>query len=320
MPTKINWTDETWNPIIGCSKVSAGCDNCYAEKMAIRLSSIESTKIYKNVVVNGAWSGLTVFVQDQLLKPAKWKKPRKIFVCSMGDLFHESIPFPWIDAVFSVMSDNDQHIYQVLTKRPKRMAKFYKWKKLQCGIPWQAKDNVWLGVTVEYSDHIGRIIDLLDIPAKIHFLSLEPLLGPLQISPALHVGTCCENENVINWVIAGGESGSNARPMHPEWVRSLRDQCKHAAVPFFFKQWGAWYTDWFNITTTEPIHKMFADFRQWTQKLWVKKGDACIDMDGKLCKCGGDLETATYPVAIMQKTGKDGNTLDGRKHEEFPKS
>ena len=338
MSTKIEWTNETWNPIIGCSKISEGCKNCYAERMAGRLSNITKTAYYLKVVeqnrpallvIKGLpkWNGETQFINQQLLKPTQWKKPRKIFVCSMGDLFHESIPFEWIDVVFSIMSDIDQHIYQVLTKRPFRMQQFYDWKAKQLGVKWQAKDNVWIGVTVESQEQVYRILPLLKVPSKIRFISCEPLLSNIDLYPWLdeYIGPSETGHNDwlngLNWVIVGGESGPEARPMHPEWVRSLKNQCKISGTPFFFKQWGEWYTDWLNIQTKEPVFKMYPNYQKFQQKLWVRKGDSCIDMNGKICKNGGDMKTASYPVAIMQKIGKQksGVILDGKEYKQFPK-
>jgi len=261
---KIGWLNlpgykgETWNPIIGCSKVSAGCENCYAERMAVRLSGIEKTAYYSMVTCRTAhtlptaWTGRTELIQSQLTKPLKWKKPRVIFVCSMGDLFHENTSFEDINAVFSVMSDCDQHIYIVLTKRAKRMVEFFEWKKKQHGINWQPKNNVWLGVTTENQETANeRIPYLIKIPAAVKFVSVEPMLSHVDISfirsskcsgytPLQSHPISSPNRPFINWVICGGESGPGSRPMHPDWVRSLRYQCKEAEVPFFFKQWGEW--------------------------------------------------------------------------------
>lgn len=263
---------ETWNPIIGCSHVSPGCDNCYAEKMAYRLMHMPFTDYYQFVLADNGeidpekfrnipkWNGSTHLVKSQLIKPAKWKRPCAIFVCSMGDLFHESVSFEQINAVFSVMSDADQHIYIVLTKRPKRMAEFWEWKKQNCmGVTWSPKPNVWLGVTAENQQRVNeRIPILLSIPAAKRFVSIEPMLTPIDLNriPAKYWGKEFEsgydgiNLGCLNggketktpwhldWVIVGGESGPKARPMHPDWVRSIRDQCRESNVPFFFKQYG----------------------------------------------------------------------------------
>ena len=175
-----------------------------------------------------------------------------IFVCDMGDLFHETVPFEWIDDVFSVMSDLDQHIYILLTKRPERVLEFFCWKILKSGYNWRPKDNVWFGATIENQEQANiRIPYLLKIPASVRFVSIEPMLssvsiaqyfGPQNRGQWLNVVECGHSSNQygINWVICGGETGHKARPMHPDWVRSLRDQCKAADVSFFFKQWGEW--------------------------------------------------------------------------------
>jgi protein gp37 len=255
--SKIEWTDQTWNPIIvPCTKISTGCDNCYAETMAKRLSKIESTKYYEKVVNENGWCGTPYFVKSQLEKPLKRKKPTKYFVCSMGDLFHESIPYVWFERVMSVISKCPQHTFQILTKRPEIMAWYFNaFYKSQPGL----LNNVWLGVTAENQEQANiRIPVLLQIPAKVRFVSVEPMLSAIDLTSlsqtdilntnALNgqsyiLGETYENVNdlILDWVICGGETGHNARPMHPEWVRSLRDQCKEVDVPFFFKGWGEWW-------------------------------------------------------------------------------
>lgn len=208
----IEWTETTWNPVVGCDKVSAGCTNCYAERMALRLQAMGMKK-YRN--------GFKVSLCPELLTlPYRWKKPRAVFVNSMGDLFHDEVPFWFIEAIFDTMNNTPQHNYQILTKRDKRLS------ELASRLAWGK--NIWMGVTVENKDVTGRIEHLQEVPAAIRFLSLEPLLGPLPNLP-LHR---------IDWVIVGGESGPGARPMAPEWARDIRDQCVQHSVPFFFKQWG----------------------------------------------------------------------------------
>ena len=226
--TAIAWTDATWNPIVGCSKVSAGCVNCYAEKAAAgpRLQKITQ---YAAVTRCDRWTGWTSVVASQIDKPLHWKKPRRVFVCSMGDLFHERNDPEWIDAVFSVISRCPQHTFQVLTKRPRAMLNYFLRKQPGAGAQ-RAPANVWLGVSVEDQDFVARIIDLFQIDATVHFISYEPALGPLVLSPAMIEG--------LHWVIAGGESGANARPCHIDWFRAIRDQCVAARTPFFFKQLG----------------------------------------------------------------------------------
>jgi len=208
----IEWTESTWNPVTGCSKVSPGCKHCYAERMAFRLQAMGQAN-YRN--------GFKVTLhEDALERPLRWRKPQTIFVNSMSDLFHAEIPLAFVRRVFDVMQEASWHRFQVLTKRADRLA------ELAPELPWPA--NVWMGVSVESAFYLGRIEALLSVPAAVRFLSLEPLLGPL---PKLRLKD-------IHWVIVGGESGPGARPMEKEWVVSVRDQCLRADVPFFFKQWG----------------------------------------------------------------------------------
>ncbi len=210
--SSIEWTQATWNPVTGCSKVSAGCKNCYAARLAKRLQAMGSER-YRN--------GFRVTLHPDVLDiPRRWKTPRLIFVNSMSDLFHEQVPFEFIEQVFKTMSQCPQHTFQVLTKRSKRL------KQLAPSLEWAP--NIWMGVSVENERVLSRIEDLRAVPASVRFLSCEPLLGPLNSLPL----------KGIDWVIVGGESGPKARPMEPAWVYSIRDQCKQAGVPFFFKQWG----------------------------------------------------------------------------------
>ncbi len=210
--SSIEWTESTWNPVTGCTKISAGCAHCYAERMAKRLKAMGQHR-YRNE--------FKVTLQpDMLDTPLHWKRPRMIFVNSMSDLFHEEISADYIAKVFAVMQDAQQHTFQVLTKRPERTL------ELAADLPWP--DNVWMGTTVENADYLHRIRSLLQIPAKIRFLSLEPLLGPMPKLPL----------KGIHWVIVGGESGPEARLIEPKWVFQIRDQCQNNRVPFFFKQWG----------------------------------------------------------------------------------
>lgn len=255
---KIQWLNlsgykgETWNPIIGCSKVSDGCTNCYAEKMAARVYHCTSNRDnaatflnYSEVLTEDLkWNNETKFIVESLTKPSQWRLPRIVFVCSMGDLFHESTSFQQISAVFSVMADCDKHIFIVLTKRPERLVQFAEWKSWAHdvqNIPWRPSENVWLGVTAENQEQANiRIPYLRSIPAVVKFVSVEPMLGPVDLINLNNGRTDAFNpaDAGINWVICGGESGHNARPLHPDWVRSLRNQCQAAGVPFFFKQWG----------------------------------------------------------------------------------
>ena len=212
--SKIEWTEATWNPVTGCSKVSEGCRYCYAETFAKRLQGMGVEK-YRNGF------NLTLH-KDTLREPLKWKKPRVVFVNSMSDLFHKDIPGDYIKQIFGVMRQNPQHVFQVLTKRSD-ILRYYDSEGL---LQWQ--HNIWMGVTVEHAKTISRIDHLRCTGARVKFLSCEPLLGPLK------------NLNLtgIDWVIVGGESGRSARPMKEEWVLDIREQCAVANVPFFFKQWG----------------------------------------------------------------------------------
>ena len=210
--SKIEWTDATWNPVTGCNKVSPGCKLCYAERLSKRLKATGMVK-YRN--------GFEVTCHPDALEiPLRWRKPRTIFVNSMSDLFHYQVPDQFVRDVFGVMEQACWHRYQVLTKRPERVA------ELNAELPWPSQ--IWLGVSVESGRYLHRIDLLRECGAATKFLSLEPLLGPL---PKL-------NLDGIDWVIVGGESGPGARPMEADWARDIRDQCVAAGVPFYFKQWG----------------------------------------------------------------------------------
>ena len=210
--SKIEWTGETWNPTTGCTKISSGCKYCYAEIMSRRLQAMGMNKY-----INGF--DLTIHT-DTLKLPYKWKKSRLVFVNSMSDLFHEDLPFEFIQKVFSVMNDNQQHIFQILTKRSDILLKYNSF------LNWTP--NIWMGVTVENNQYLKRIEDLRWTNAAIKFLSLEPLLGPV---PDINLAG-------IDWVIVGGESGTNPRPIKKEWVTDILAQCREQNVSFFFKQWG----------------------------------------------------------------------------------
>lgn len=222
--SKIEWTERTWNPVTGCTKVSAGCKHCYAERMAKRLRAMGQHK-YRN--------GFRVTCHPETLdEPRRWRKPRMVFVCSMGDLLHDAVPMSFILRVFGVMGTTPQHTYQVLTKRADRLPLLVCALDAVCGLRWPP--NVWVGVTVENRDALWRINYLRRMPAPVRFLSCEPLLEDLG---DLRLGGM-DDLRRVEWVIVGGESGPGARPMDPAWARSIRDQCQEANVPFFFKQWG----------------------------------------------------------------------------------
>lgn len=231
--TAIEWTDATWNPTTGCTKVSAGCDNCYAERLANRL--LEDTYTRKLPVVDTPVNRSDPFAvrvwPDRLTIPKQWGSPRRVFVNSMSDLFHKDIPEDFVRRIFRVMMSVDRHVYQILTKRPARAATFVNEKHNDLfsgdGLP----EHIWIGTSVENQEVDYRIRHLSSVNAGVRFLSCEPLIGPLSLSET-------DFEDSIHWVIVGGESGPNHRPMRPEWVKTIKRECREAGVPFFFKQWG----------------------------------------------------------------------------------
>ena len=215
--TKIEWTERTWNPVTGCTKISKGCMHCYAEVLARRLHAMKQPKY-----ANGF---LLTLHPESLSEPFKWIKPSTIFVCSMSDLFHKNVPFEFIDKVFKVIEDTPQHNYQILTKRAERMAEYFETRNIP--------QNTWIGVTVECVETKSRIDFIRSLNASVKFLSCEPLLedlGDLYLQG-------------INWIIVGGESGLQARPMKEEWVLNIKRQADANNIPFFFKQWGTWSKD-----------------------------------------------------------------------------
>lgn len=238
--SKIEWTNKTWNPVTGCTKMSEACQNCYAEVMAKRLQAMPGSKEkYKD--------GFKVTLHpDCLDEPLHWSKPRMVFVVSMGDLFHKDVPYEYIDKVMDVISNTPDHTYQILTKRANRMWEYFSMRSVP--------QNVWLGVTCESGKYYDRIAWLRRIQGvKVKFLSCEPLLG--NISDI--------NLNGINWVIAGGESGSRARQTPAVWFRGLRDRCQRCNVPFFFKQWGAWGEG--GIKRSKYANGSLLDGKEWKQ-------------------------------------------------------
>ncbi|HEX2591620.1 MAG TPA: DUF5131 family protein [Rhizomicrobium sp.] len=228
--TQIEWTDATWNPVAGCSIVSAGCTHCYAMEMARRLEAMGVSK-YRGLTRKSGrrtiWKGVVREDRDALQIPHQWRKPRKIFVNSMSDLFHEGVSDQFIKSVWRVMSDTPRHHYQILTKRPDRMMHFVK-TELDGVLP-----NVWLGTSVEDEAASVRLDYLRQVPAAIRFISFEPLIGP--------VGRVDLTD--IDWAIVGGESGRSARPIKEAWIDEIYEQCQNAGTAFFFKQWGTWGKD-----------------------------------------------------------------------------
>ena len=364
--TKIEWSDATWNPVTGCDEVSAGCDHCYGKTFAERWRGTRG-HYFEN--------GFDVQLRpDKLTLPLKWRKPKRVFVNSMSDLFHKAVPDDYIARVFAVMAATPQHTYQPLTKRHARMRSFLK-DECRCGsghppgahlmslMSWAATKhnpdwipglhhdavneatrgmtwgkvlpNVWLGVSVEHQHWADiRVPALLDTPARVRFLSCEPLLGPVGLSlwldtpPACGCGVapdgapgaegcsagCMAPEpSGLDWVIVGGESGRGARPMHPAWARQLRDQCVIAGVPFLYKQWG----NWAPVDPGAGAGHSTADY--------VTDDDRCqiVDSLGRLRGRpwpGWAIQDGTRDAATMRNYGKHkaGRLLDGRTWDEFP--
>jgi protein gp37 len=351
--TSIEWTQSedgtkgyTWNPVTGCSKVSAGCTNCYAERLSHRFK-------WTDKPWNAAYAAENVKLHpERLEEPLKWKRPRRVFVNSMSDLFHEQVPFEFIAKVFDIMAHTPEHTYQILTKRPARMKEFIERYDPENLAPYPLP-NVWLGVSVENQDAADeRIPLLLQTPAAVRFLSCEPLLGPVDLTrinlgvkntrgygprriewDALtgwehhydpdsvkddHSKACVSNPSQkVNWVIVGGESGPNARPMHPAWVRSLRDQCKAAGVAFFFKQWGEWapWADESKYThgeaETARNAQTYVNLDGTTGLVWI------VDDDGVCQNWTGTLSPMSCVVSRVGKT-RAGRELDGRTWDEYP--
>lgn len=299
--TSIEWAHKTWNPVTGCSKVSEGCAHCYGERMAKRLAGRYGYPKDKPFAVTSH--------PDKIYEPLHWREPKTIFVCSMGDLFHEDVPFLRIATVFGVMHTAKQHRYLLLTKRPQRMKEFFEWFT---GPFWRGAwpeeyGHVWLGVTAENQQRVDeRIPILLQIPAAVHFVSYEPALGPIDFSKWVwrDIGwqnaggpnecphgyaagvPCPKCTPRVDLIIAGGETGPGARPPHPNYFRQTRDQCKEAGVPFFFKGWGDW----------------------------------CPSDQEHLAEYLSGTAAVFDPPGTMRRVGKKraGRLLDGVEHNEFP--
>lgn len=271
--SRIEWTDATWNPVSGCTKITRGCDHCYAERIAERFRGVRITAGSERRK-HHYYNGFDVTLHPHHLdRPLHWTRPRMIFVCSMSDLFHKDIPADYRDRVFDMMEQADWHTYQVLTKRSPRMRSYLKRRYSDTAPP----GHIWFGVSVEDMDSLARVRHLVGTPAAVRFLSCEPLLGSLKDLDLAG----------IDWVIAGGESGPPARPMHPDWARELRDRCAAAGIPFFFKQWGEWAE---TGEAPDPRYPL-TGFGEWA---------------GRPC--------------TMQKIGKKaaGRLLDGVAHDAWP--
>lgn len=324
MPSKIEWTDETWNPIAGCTKCSQGCLNCYAERMARRLRAICKSRMdgrnqqyLGKIDDNGKWTGQVECCDWLLDIPLYWRKPRRIFICSMSDLFHPKVPFEFIEKVLRIIEQCPQHTFLILTKRPEVAFDFYGGKS-GAGLSAPPLPNVHFGVSISNPDELWKVDELKKIPAVVRWLSIEPMLAGIEFtydrlfcdrdpeegSPVACVPCRCgkhwENGfisgttlNCIDWVVCGGESGPGARPMHPDWPRGLRDQCVAAGVPYYFKQWG------------EYLH--------------VSQG---ANADGPI-NAGGDSKKGyrwpdrTWSIRVTKK--KAGCLLDGKEWKQYPK-
>ncbi len=361
----IEWTEATWNPVVGCSILSPGCTNCYAMTMAARIEAMSAatgrdthyagtTKLSK---AGPVWTGKLALAPDHILtEPLRWKRPRRIFVNSMSDLFHEDVPDKWIDKVFAVMALAPQHTFQVLTKRAARMRAYVH------GLPnrddlvakagvhiWGGRDpdavfdhvmfsvrmplpNVWLGVSTERQQEANeRVPELLATPAAVRFVSAEPLLGPIEfrdINDGLD-SLRRRSGSRLDWIIVGGESGQDARPMHPDWARSIRNQCAAAGTAFFFKQWGTW----------KPICEMLEEqidacFRSNRKAKDGEDQGVLDEMYGRTCTVDstvlhndGTRHDALAPMAFAAKSAmtmfeigkkRAGRLLDGREHDDLP--
>ncbi len=356
----IEWTDATWNPITGCTIVSPGCANCYAMKLAGTRLKNHPTRIglTKPSKAGPVWTGEVRFNEKALLEPLKWKRHRMIFVCAHGDLFHESVPDAWIDKVFAVMALCPQHTFQVLTKRSARMRAYFTddaaWRNRQTVIARNGLagvkvyfgpmptitplPNVWLGVSAERQQEAdARIPDLLATPAAVRFVSLEPLLGQIDLTRIVREAPAGSDKwwdalrgvshewdrsrsggwggvapGKLDWVIVGGESQAGARPMHPDWARAIRDQCAAADVPFFFKQWG----DWRPATADgigDPEYSTGKGRAQRTPAFFVAK-------DGTVHCFTTTEEERNQGRKVMLRVGKKaaGRLLDGVEHNGMP--
>lgn len=311
--SRIEWTDATWNPLTGCTKVSAGCKHCYAERNWPRLVHLPAFQ--------GRAFTDVAYHANRIAQPLSWKKPRRIFVNSMSDLFHPDVQTHLIDEVFGVMAGADHHTFQVLTKRPERMLAYLSTFEAEANARDYVKfwpqattmkwplPNVWLGVSVEdQATADERIPLLLDTPAAVRFVSCEPLLGPIDLSPWAELGGPNTNRGLSNpgldWVIVGGESGPKARPMHLDWVRDIRDDCAEAGVAFLFKQWGEW-TPGVNVyRNSGTVETAF-----WINSAW-SFGKEDLATEG----CHIEDEPDLYRVGKKAS----GRLLDGVLHDNYP--
>ena len=340
--SKIEWTSETWNPIVGCSIVSPGCTNCYAMRTAARNIVLNPALMHyagttKPSKAGPVWTGKMALAPEHIItKPLRRRKPTMWFVNSMSDLFHEDVPDSWVDTVFAVIGDTPQHTYQILTKRAARMRSYFerlprRVSELDChsGLDWLhfPLPNVWLGVSAERQQEAdARIPDLLATPAAVRFVSAEPLLGPIDFDAVKythtagffggalrwhHRGHCHVQEGLrypsLDWIIVGGESGPGARPMHPDWARGIRDQCQAAGVPFFFKQWGEWSVS-IDRDRDDPDWRL-----DYTHEYADARPSCWLNFDG-----GRGFHGSRFHVMRQIGKAKAGRLLDGREWNEMP--
>jgi protein gp37 len=309
--SSIEWCDSTVNPMYGCTAISPACDNCYAARQAPRLGALTV-----GLVKNGHWNGKLNMLPKRMDEVMHWKKPRRIFVGSMTDLFHGAVQTPFLDHIFEVMAAAQQHTFLVLTKRP-TMAKSYFRSKTPA---WLRRfPHLWLGVTAENQSMLDlRVPVLMNTPVAHRFVSMEPLLGAVDMHPYLGF------PGSLDWVICGGESGPKARPTHPRWVYGVRDQCAASNTPFMFKQWGAWGTKYVYIPNGEPVFLECDSYHDWQVKsrFWGEKGVCYISVDGTRCRTNKDFMECKYPVAIMHPMGKQdsGRLVQGKEHMDIPQS
>lgn len=329
--SKIEWTHHTFNPWWGCAKVSPGCDHCYAERDAARFMA--------GKVIWGVDAERREFGDKHWNEPLRWNRKaaeagerHRVFCASMADVFDKNAPEGARERLWALIEATPNLDWLLLTKRIGNVGRMIP-DRWSVAIP----KNVWLGASIVNQEEADRDIPkLLAVKTMgIRFLSMEPLLGPVDLTAHLASRHSVGSDHKfsdrmgidgrIHWVIAGGESGPHARPMHPAWAQSLRDQCKAAGVPFLFKQWGEWGTAAEHISTGLPVFRQFPDHQTWINKArtWIN-GGICLDVDGKELRNGGDMAKARdngkFPVTIMHKVGKKaaGRLLDGRTHDEFP--
>lgn len=349
--TKIEWTDATWNPITGCSVTSPGCKHCYAMQLAgTRLKHHESRAgLTQDTSAGPVWTGEVRFNSQWLDQPLHWKAPKMIFVCAHADLFHESVPDEWIDKIFAVMALSKRHIFQVLTKRAKRMREYFSaltrdrieeaaremgYTFRHCGIFFLdfPLPNVWIGVSVEDQKRADeRIPELMATPAAVRWVSAEPLLGAVDLKPwvydreteirrAMNGPAACNRDQAedsirkpLDWVVVGGESGRKARPMHPHWARELRDQCAAAGVPFLFKQWGAWSPRALICGAGHDFQTIDPQCKRWPDV--IRLGEH--GRDTRITEnCTPDSGQEVYVQRVGKKSA--GRLLDGVLHDGYP--